>query len=148
MMKRRPPGRAAGPKEGKAHARDHDAHHVRRHRIDRARHTRRHAAAAAASFDCSRARAADEITVCRNATLSALDSEMGGLWYAWSRVPMLMGGSGARADEAREFLRRRRACGRGVGCIERLYRARIAELRQGIDGAMREFGDFVQGREG
>src|SRR5436190_23642769 len=37
--------------------------------------------AAAASFDCSRARGADEVTVCRTASLSALDSELGGLWY-------------------------------------------------------------------
>lgn len=86
------------------------------------------------------------MTVCRNATLSALDSEMGGLWYAYSRVPMLMGGNGARADEAREFLARRRRCGTNAACIERAYRVRIAELRRGIDGAMEQFGDFVHGR--
>lgn len=106
------------------------------------------ASAAAASFDCSRARAADERVVCANPTLSALDSEMGGLWYAYSRVPMLMGGNGARMDEAREFLARRRACGRSVACLERAYRDRIAALRRGIDGAMEQFGDFIHGRNG
>src|SRR5690348_4550610 len=52
--------------------------------------------ARAAGFDCARATKADEIAVCRTPTLSALDSEMSGLWYAYSRVPMLMGGNGNR----------------------------------------------------
>ena len=95
--------------------------------------------AAAASYDCSHARAADEVTVCRTPSLSALDSEMGGLWYAYSRVPMLMGGNGNRGDEARAFLDRRRACGARVACLTSAYRARIAELHRGIDAAMEEF---------
>jgi uncharacterized protein len=95
--------------------------------------------AAAASFDCARARAADEATVCRTPALSALDSEMGGLWYAWSRVPMFMGGNGARLDAAQAFLARRRACGRNVGCLTGAYRARIADLRRGLDGAMADY---------
>lgn len=95
--------------------------------------------AAAASFDCSRARAADEVTVCRTASLSSLDSEMGGLWYAYSKVPMYMGARGARADEAQEFLTRRRACGANVACLTRLYRARINELHRGLDAAMEDY---------
>jgi uncharacterized protein len=95
--------------------------------------------AQAASFDCSRARAADEVTICRTPALSALDSEMGGLWYAYSRVPMYMGGTGARRDEAQAFLVRRRACGRAVGCLTSAYRDRIAALRRGLDGAMESF---------
>ena len=97
--------------------------------------------AAAASFDCARARARapDEVTVCRSPALSALDSEMGGLWYAYSRVPMLMGGNGDRGDAARAFLDRRRACAANVACLTSAYRARIAALHQGIDAAMAEF---------
>ena len=95
--------------------------------------------ASAASFDCARARAADEITVCRTPALSALDSEMGGLWYAYSRVPMYMGGTGARRDEAQAFLARRRACGRNAACLASAYRARIAALHRGIDESMRIF---------
>jgi uncharacterized protein len=95
--------------------------------------------ASAASFDCSHARAADEVTVCRTPVLSALDSEMGGLWYAYSRVPMLMGGNGNRGEEARAFLDRRRACGASVSCLTGAYRARIRELHQGIDLFMAEF---------
>ena len=93
----------------------------------------------AASFDCARARSPDEVTICRSLALSALDSEMGGLWYAYAKVPMYMGGTGARRDEAQAFLARRRACGRGVACLTIAYRARIADLRRGIDGAMAEF---------
>ena len=101
--------------------------------------------AAAASFDCGHARAADEVTVCRTPSLSALDSEMGGLWYAYSRVPMLMGGNGDRGDEARAFLERRRACGRNVACLTAAYRARIEALRRGIDDSMRDYARFVTG---
>ncbi len=101
--------------------------------------------ASAASFDCSRARAADEVTVCRTPSLSSLDSEMGGLWYAYSRVPMLMGSNGNRGDEARAFLDRRRACGRNTACLTAAYRARITELHQGIDGAMAEFFRMLHG---
>ncbi|HTU10456.1 MAG TPA: hypothetical protein VMG08_06100 [Allosphingosinicella sp.] len=95
--------------------------------------------AAAASFDCSLARRADEATVCRTPALSALDSEMGGLWYAYSRVPMFMGGNGARMDAAEAFLARRRACGRNVGCLTGIYRARIVALRRGLDAAMEDY---------
>ncbi len=96
------------------------------------------APAAAASFDCSRARTPDEITVCKTPALSMRDSEMGGLWYAFSRVPMMMGSNGARRDDAEQFLAQRAKCGRDVGCIAQAYDARIASLRSGIDGAMKE----------
>jgi len=97
------------------------------------------AQAHAASFDCARASKVDEIAICRNPQLSMLDSEMGGLWYAYSRVPMAMGGNGDRGDEARDFLARRRACLRDVGCLAGLYRRRNAALRAGIDGAMADY---------
>lgn len=95
--------------------------------------------AQAASFDCARARSPDETAVCRTPTLSALDSEMGGLWYAYSRVPMFMGGTGARRDEAEAFLARRRACRANAACLAAAYRSRIADLRRGIDGAMADY---------
>ena len=97
------------------------------------------APAPAASFDCARATRADEIAVCRNPQLSALDSEMSGLWYAYSRVPMLMGGNGTRMDMAHEFLARRAACGRNIACLAAVYRDRIRDLRGGIEAAMNEF---------
>ena len=101
------------------------------------------APARAASFDCARARKVDEVAVCRNAHLSALDSEMGGLWYAYQRVPMLMGANGARMDEARAFLALRAACRANLPCLAAAYRDRIAELRLGIDRAMAGFRRYL-----
>jgi uncharacterized protein len=94
--------------------------------------------AAAASFDCGKARTPDELAVCATPALSARDSEMGGLWFAYSRIPMMMGSNGARHEEALRFLAQRAACGRDIGCLTRAYDARIAVLRDGIDVAMTE----------
>ena len=94
--------------------------------------------AAAASFDCGKARTPDEITVCQTPALSQRDSEMGGLWYAYSRVPMMMGSNGARRDDAQQFLAARSQCGRNVSCQIALYDARNAVLRAGIADAMTE----------
>jgi uncharacterized protein len=94
------------------------------------------APASAASFDCSRASSPDELTICNNPRLSALDSEMAGLWYAYSRIPMMMGSSGNRGDEQVAWLARRRACGANAACIESAYNDRIAQLEQLIAGWM------------
>lgn len=92
-----------------------------------------HAApAAAASFDCTKARAADEVAICRHHELSELDAEMGALWFSYRQLPFLMGMSGVRRDEADEFLRRRAACGARVHCLRELYHRRIKTLREGI----------------
>lgn len=103
------------------------------------------APAGAAGFACDRATKTDEIAVCRNSRLSALDSEMGGLWYAYSRVPMLMGGNGARMDEAQAFLARRAACGRNPACLTAAYRARIEALHRDIANVMHDFQRYVSG---
>lgn len=94
--------------------------------------------AAAASFDCSKARSPDEITVCRTPELSSRDSEMAALFYAYAKVPMMMGSNGARHDDAQAFLVQRAACGTGVACLRQRYAARIIALKAGIDGAMQE----------
>jgi uncharacterized protein len=88
--------------------------------------------ASAAGFDCSKASSADEKAVCASPSLSALDSEMTGLWYAYSRIPMLMGSSGDRGDEAESFLARRHSCGADATCLHRAYADRIAQLKQQI----------------
>jgi uncharacterized protein len=92
--------------------------------------------ARAASFDCNKAMAPDEIAICTNPMLSALDSEMGGLWYAYSQVPFLMGMSGARQDEARAFLQNRALCGANVVCLTQAYHARIQVLKNDIKAGM------------
>lgn len=95
-------------------------------------------AASAASFDCAGASQADEVAVCRSPELSALDSEMGGLWFGYAKLPFLMGRSGVRQDEARRFLEERRACAADAGCLEKLYQARIAALRDGLKSGIAE----------
>lgn len=99
----------------------------------------------AASFDCSKAWSPDEVTICANPALSALDSEMGGLWYAYSRVPMLMGANGDRQDEEQAFIAGRRACGSNVGCLTSAYRSRNSKLRSEIDGAMAQLAKLQNG---
>ena len=94
------------------------------------------APATAASFDCAKARTPDERAICADPALSALDSEMGGLWFAYSRLPMMMGASGARRDDAKQFLTERSQCGSTVACIGPLYKARIAALREGVTAAI------------
>jgi uncharacterized protein len=101
--------------------------------------------ARAASFDCTKAKAADERAICKDRTLSELDSEMGGLWFAYSRVPMLMGANGARHDAADEFLHHRSACGGNIACLRPLYRARISELETAIDNAMKNIAQEENG---
>ena len=95
--------------------------------------------AAAASFDCSKAKAPDEIAVCDNQKLSALDSEMGGLWFAYSQIPFLMGMSGDRQDAARAFLETRAACGANVSCLTSAYDQRIATLKQDLTDGMKQY---------
>ena len=92
----------------------------------------------AVSFDCAQAQAPDEIAVCDNSALSALDSEMGGLWYAYNLLPFLMGESGNRHDEAVAFLQTRSQCGANVSCLTQAYQARIATLRQDLQSGVRE----------
>jgi uncharacterized protein len=92
--------------------------------------------ARAASFDCAKAAMPGEVAICGNPDISALDSEMGGLWFAFSKVPMLMGSNGARMDDAQDFLKKRAACGGDLSCLRKLYHARISALKQSIAQAM------------
>lgn len=93
----------------------------------------------AASFDCSQASTAYEKAICANPDLSALDSEMAGLWYGYKAMPLLMGASGNRQDEAKAFLKSRGVCSSDVGCLTRLYDARISTLQSNIDWAVENY---------
>lgn len=103
------------------------------------------AAATAAGFDCSKAASPDELAVCANPQLSALDSEMTGLWFAYSRVPLLMGMSGNRHDDAEAFLARRKACGSDIACLAKAYDERIAMLQKQIADSMTAMAPLVTG---
>lgn len=100
------------------------------------------APAQAASFDCSKAAAADEVAVCRDGVTSALDSEMAGLFYAYDKVPMFMGANGARRDEAEAFLADRAKCGADITCLRKVYTARIAALKTELGASMQQFSDL------
>ena len=100
------------------------------------------APAQAASFDCSKATAPDEVAVCRDGVTSALDSEMGALFYAYDKVPMLMGSNGARHDAAEAFLAERAKCGADITCLRRAYTTRIAALKENLAAAMQQFSDL------
>ena len=93
----------------------------------------------AASFDCSMASAADEKAVCANPELSAMDSEMSGLWYGYKAMPLLMGASGNREDGARAFLTSRAACADDTACLTKLYEQRISALQKNIDWAVKHY---------
>ncbi len=95
--------------------------------------------AQAASFDCAAASTADEQAVCANAQLSALDSEMAGLWYGYKAMPLLMGASGNREDEAQVFLKARSDCGSDTKCLTKLYESRIATLQKNITWAVKNY---------
>ena len=90
----------------------------------------------AASFDCAKASAPDEVAICKNPELSELDTRMGALWFSYSKVPFLMGANGARHDAASAFLEKRKACGGDVACLHEAYAQRIAELKENIERAM------------
>lgn len=93
----------------------------------------------AASFDCSAASTADEKAICANPDLSSLDSEMSGLWFGYKAMPLLMGASGDRQDQAEAFLKSRAACGSDTGCLTKLYNARIATLQTNINWAVKNY---------
>jgi len=96
----------------------------------------------AASFDCSKAAAADEVAVCRDGVTSALDSEMAGLFYAYDKVPMFMGANGARHDDAEAFLAERAKCGADITCLRKVYNDRIGALKTQLGASMQQFSDL------
>ena len=83
--------------------------------------------AAAQSFSCSRARTADEIAICQNSGLAALDMRLHNIY---ERVRSRLHGRARQVliDEELGWLASRRRCGGDVGCIEESYRQRISEL--------------------
>jgi uncharacterized protein len=85
------------------------------------------AGAQAQSFNCNTADRPDEVLICQNPRLSALDERLSSLYFRLRNT--LAGGERARleADQA-AWLRDRYSCGRDYGCIRGLYESRIAQL--------------------
>ncbi len=86
----------------------------------------------AASFDCSKAEAADEKAVCADRQLNDQDVEMAVLYTLLK--PLLGGGArGDMEDEQAACLRRREACGADRACLGKAYQDRIQQLRGGFE---------------
>lgn len=85
--------------------------------------------AQAASFDCTRARAADERAICGNRALEDKDVELSTLYGLIVRVVPMGSRDAIRGDQA-TWLASRGRCGASVACIRRSYDSRIAALRQ------------------
>jgi len=89
--------------------------------------------AAAASFDCTRARAPDEKAVCANRALNDADVRMDVLFHVDAHL-MAMGGRGDLQDAQRTWLKRRQACKGDVRCLTRAYKDRLADLQAAFEG--------------
>ena len=96
--------------------------------------------AQAASFDCTRARRADEVAICGNRSLEDADVKMATTYSLL--LPLV--GMGTRAmlrDEQTAWLAGRGRCGSSVSCIAASYRARTQRL-EAIFGRIVEQGPF------
>ena len=85
------------------------------------------APAPAQSFNCRYARSADEVLICQDARLAALDDRLASL-YAEQRLRLSGARRAALERDEGAWLQRRRACGRERACIARLYAQRIRQL--------------------
>jgi len=87
---------------------------------------RNQANASGPSFDCRRARSADEIAVCGDPELARLDRLIGqGYQELIAQI-----GEGTARTVAAPLLAARRACGPDVGCIKNAQLSAIRELQQ------------------
>jgi uncharacterized protein len=89
------------------------------------------------SFDCRKARSADELTICQESGLAKLDQELASL-----RRQRKEKHHKADRDEAGDnetaFMNARRRCGEHRACIEQSYRNRIQELTRSSPEEERE----------
>jgi uncharacterized protein len=88
--------------------------------------------AGAASFDCSKAKAADEKAVCADRQLNDEDVEMAVL-YTHLKPLLGMGARGDMEDEQAAWLKRRAACGADRACVGKTYYDRIQQLKRGFE---------------
>lgn len=93
--------------------------------------------AAAASFDCRKARTADERAICADRALNDQDVRVDQL-YGITRHLVPMGGRGAIMDDQRAWLKDRHTCGANRACLARSYDRRLAELNRVMDRVYRQ----------
>jgi uncharacterized protein len=87
----------------------------------------------AASFDCNRARAADERAICADRSLNDQDVRMAVMLNIAEGL-VAMGQRGAMQDDQRDWLAARRACGADRRCLAARYQERIAAIQSVLDG--------------
>jgi uncharacterized protein len=85
------------------------------------------AGAQSPSFDCATNYAPDEITICRNNSLTSLDRQMATLYFALVRS-LLPDQQIRLRNEQRSWLKQRASCLRSAACISAAYQARISQL--------------------
>ncbi len=96
--------------------------------------------AGAASFDGSKAEAADEKAVCADRQLNDQDVEMAVL-YTRLKPLLGMGARGDMEEEQSAWLKRRAACGADRACLSNAYQERVQQLRSGFE-ALSKRGPF------
>lgn len=106
----------------------------------------------AAGFDCRRARTQVEKTICADAELSRLDSEMNELYrQIRAETRGIDGETGWQVDpvaaENARWLEGRNQC-RDAACLRSAYRQRIAQLRRDWAQALPQAGAAAKGRNG
>ncbi|WEJ74459.1 lysozyme inhibitor LprI family protein [Pseudomonas sp. PSE14] len=89
--------------------------------------------ASAASFDCSKAKQADEKAICADRQLSELDVQMA-TTYRLLRGLFAMGMRGNLGDSQLAWLEQRRACGARKACLKQRYQERLDALQKVYDG--------------
>ncbi len=87
----------------------------------------------AASFDCTKAKTADEKTICRNRSLSDADVKMATMFQMNTRLVM-MGSRGNMQDRQRQWLSERNTCKGNFKCLTAAYDKRLKELQADFDG--------------
>lgn len=100
--------------------------------------------AAAQSFDCAKAVAADEKAVCADRALGNLDTRMATLWWVMEQAPLMMGARGALRDDQQAFLKQRATCGAESACLTKAYDARIAALEAAVKDQMQAYCKAIQ----
>ena len=88
--------------------------------------------ASAASFNCAKARTADEKAICAERALNDKDVRMNEL-YGIGKRTLAMGGRGALMDSQQAWLRDRRTCGANKACLNRAYDRRLADLERSME---------------
>lgn len=97
--------------------------------------------AQAASFDCTRAKAPDERTICAVRALNDRDVKMATLYGLDIRL-LPMGSRDHIKDDQIAWLRQRRACAADTACLARSYDKHIAALQSVIDTRVYPHGPF------